>query len=108
MKTEKKSQYNENEQGAESTDTISNDTSHGSQNMYDTNRKQAAKLIGLERSNYAFVLLMLLVGVIGGMFLLGVSYRVAAIVGGLGALALIFGMLSAPSKEKPSSDDAHE
>ena len=108
MNTEKDPERNENEQVAESTEERPGDSSHGSKDMYETERKNAGKLIGIERRQYAFIFVMLLVGVMAGMFLFGVSYQVAAVIGGIGALALIFGVFFVPRDRKSGFDGKHE
>ena len=108
MNTEEYPERKKKGQSPESAEKRTGDITHGSKDMYETERKIAGKLIGIERGQYAFVFLILLAGLTAGLFLLGASYHLAAIVGGLGALVLIIGALFVRRDRKSGIDGKRE
>ena len=64
--------------------------------MYEVERKNAAKLIGIERKQYLFAFMLIVIGLTAAMLVFKASYQFAAAMGGLGALCLILAILCVP------------
>ena len=74
--------------------------------MYETERKNAAKLIGIERRQYLFVFILILVGLATGLAVFDVSYTLAAVIGGCGALVLVVTLLAGTASKTESAPES--
>ncbi len=61
-------------------------------------RAKAGRLVRLERAHILFVLFMLTVCILGAVVLLEMSYKVAAIIGGVAAMVMVIGLIMSPQK----------
>ncbi|MFH1551020.1 MAG: hypothetical protein ABIH04_10735 [Planctomycetota bacterium] len=61
-------------------------------------RAKAGRLVRLERAHILFVLFMLTVCILGAVILLEMSYKVAAIIGGVAAMVMVIGLIMSPQK----------
>ena len=61
-------------------------------------RAKAGRLVRLERAHILFVLFMLTVCILGAVVLLEMSYKVAAIIGGVVAMVMVIGLIMSPQK----------
>jgi len=65
-------------------------------------RAKAGRLVRLERAHILFVLFMLTVCILGAVVLLEMSYKVAAIIGGVAAMVMVIGLIMSPQKNGKS------
>ena len=61
-------------------------------------RAKAGRLVRLERAHILFVLFLLTVCILGAVVLLEMSYKVAAIIGGVAAMVMVIGLIMSPQK----------
>ncbi len=61
-------------------------------------RAKAGRLVRLERAHIMFVLFLLTVCILGSVVLLEMSYKAAAIIGGVAAMVMVIGLIMSPHR----------